>query len=73
MSKLHRTLTLERVTLALNRYPLRHIEQMTAIGKNRLHSLRHYPLDAKLHELLKLSDAGLLILHVSLPAHSRPS
>lgn len=53
------------LTDMLTARPLRRIEQLTTIGKNRLHRLRHFPLDARLHELLKLSNAGLIEISLS--------
>lgn len=54
-----------QLMLALNALPLRKIAMATGIGKNRLHRLRTWPADAHLHELHKLSQAGMLRLVLS--------
>lgn len=62
------TATLTRVVRhALHRRSLRDIAAHTGIGKNRLHALRSAPSDTRLHELIKLRQALLLDLRITLP------
>lgn len=65
MARRQRTPAERNLVAALDRYSLRHTQGLTTIGKNRLHTLRHYPLDASLAELLKLQDAKLIRVSLS--------
>ena len=48
----------------LLRFPLRYIAEHAGIGKNRLHALRRFPLDAKLYELLQLREARFITVEL---------
>lgn len=52
---------------ALSSDSLRLIAARTAIGKNRLHSLRRDPRTATLLDLLRLSRAGYISLKILTP------
>lgn len=70
MSKRRITLAERELLDVLNRQTLRRLAQLTTIGKNRLHRLRRFPLDAKLYELVRMANAGLLNLTIQLkPLH----
>jgi hypothetical protein len=64
MPRRHPTLAERQLLDVLNKRTLRRIEQLTTIGKNRLHRLRSFPLDVRLHELLKMSNARMLDLTI---------
>ncbi len=51
----------------LLRHSLRYIEEHSGIGKNRLHALRRFPLDAKLYELLQLREARFITVELGKP------
>lgn len=65
MPTFDRRTTYGRLKASLDRFPLRYIEEHTAIGKNRLHALRRCPADIKLHELVALHDARFLTVMIS--------
>lgn len=46
--------------LALENQPLRRIAELTGIGKNRIQRLRSYPAKARLDELHRFADAGII-------------
>lgn len=57
----------DAVREVLNHFPLRYIEEHTAIGKNRLHSLRQAPFDIRLRELNRLMNARFLRVRIDNP------